>query len=69
MKLKTKWLLEKTTSTSCTMTGVWKAVAFCQGVVVVFHSPAGCAHVASFLDLGERDAVLRLSRRRLRRWL
>ena len=46
------------------MTGVWKAVAFCQGVVVVFHSPAGCAHVASFLDLGERDAVLRLSRRR-----
>lgn len=58
MKLKTKWLLKKKTSTSCTMTGVWKAVAFCQGVVVVFHSPAGCAHVASFLDLGERFRIL-----------
>lgn len=58
MKLKTKWLLEKTSSTSCTMTGVWKAVAFCQGVVVVFHSPAGCAHVASFLGLGERYRIL-----------
>ncbi len=33
------------------MTGVWKAVAYMEGVVVIFHSPKACAHVARRMDL------------------
>ena len=58
MEPKTKWLLTKTTSTSCTMPGVWKAAAFCEGAAVIFHSPLGCTHVASFMDMGARFRVL-----------
>ncbi len=58
MALKTKWLLSKKGSCSCTMVGVYRALAFCPGVVVLFHSPIGCAHVASTMDLGGGFRVL-----------
>ena len=52
MALQTKWLLSKSQSMSCTMTGVWRAVAYCRGCAVIFHSPMGCVHVAASMDLG-----------------
>ena len=52
MALKTKWLLSADCPASCTMTGVWRAVAYDEGCVVIFHGPAGCVHVASTMDLG-----------------
>ena len=51
-QLATKWLFTKNRSCSCTMPGVWRAVGFCTGCAVIFHSPAGCAHVATLMDLG-----------------
>ena len=33
------------------MPGVWRAVAYCEGVVVIFHSPRACAHVARSMDI------------------
>lgn len=54
MVLKTKWALTKTTSYSCPMPGVFRAAAFCDGVVVLFHSPKGCVHIASTLDIGSQ---------------
>lgn len=52
MALKTKWLLSKTKSCSCTLVGVYRAVGFCKDVAVIFHSPIGCVHVATTMDLG-----------------
>lgn len=57
MAVKTKWLLSSDCPSSCTMTGVWRAVAYDQGCVVIFHSPAGCAHVASTMDLGNHYRI------------
>lgn len=54
MALKTKWALTKTTSYSCPMPGVFRAVALSKGVVVLFHSPKGCVHIASTLDIGSQ---------------
>lgn len=34
------------------MSGVWRAVSFCKGCAVIFHSPSGCMHVASTMDTG-----------------
>lgn len=58
MALKTKWLLSKSKSCSCTLVGVYRALAFCPGVVVIFHGPIGCAHVASTMDLGSGFRVM-----------
>lgn len=57
MALKTKWLLSKNKSCSCTMVGVYRAVSYCPGVVVIFHSPQGCAHVATTMELGSSFRV------------
>lgn len=57
MALKTKWLLSKNCNASCTMTGVWRAAAYAKGCVVIFHSPLGCAHVASIMDLGSHYRI------------
>lgn len=57
MALKTKWLLSKNKSCSCTMVGVYRAVSFCRNVVVIFHSPQGCAHVATTMELGSSFRV------------
>ena len=58
MALKTKWLISNKGSCSCTMVGVFRAVAFCKGVVVIFHSPKGCAHVANTMELGSEYRVV-----------
>ncbi|WP_299144934.1 nitrogenase component 1 [uncultured Dialister sp.] len=57
MALKTKWLLSAACPASCTMTGVWRAVAYDEGCVVIFHGPAGCVHVASTMDLGNHYRI------------
>lgn len=33
------------------MPGVWRAVGYSKGAVVVFHSPKACAHVAHTMDI------------------
>ena len=40
------------------MSGVWKAVAFSEGCAVIFHSPLGCVHVASDMDLGSQFRIM-----------
>ena len=57
-KLATKWLFTKNKSCSCTMPGVWRAVSFCDGCAVIFHSPLGCAHVATLMDLGAQYRII-----------
>lgn len=57
-KLATKWLFTKNKSCSCTMPGVWRAVSFCDGCAVIFHSPLGCAHVATLMDLGAQYRLI-----------
>lgn len=57
MALKTKLLLSADCPASCTMTGVWRAVAYDEGCVVIFHGPAGCVHVASTMDLGNHYRI------------
>ena len=57
-KLATKWLFTKNKSCSCTMPGVWRAVSFCEGCAVIFHSPLGCAHVATLMDLGAQYRII-----------
>ena len=58
MELKTKWLLSRSKSCSCTMSGVWRAVAFSKGCAVIFHSPLGCVHVASDMDMGSQYRIM-----------
>ena len=57
-RLATKWLFTKNKSCSCTMPGVWRAVSFCDGCAVIFHSPLGCAHVATLMDLGAQYRII-----------
>ena len=40
------------------MPGVWRAVSFCEGCAVIFHSPLGCAHVATLMDLGAQYRII-----------
>lgn len=51
MAVKTKRFIAREKSVSCSMPGVWRAMEYCHGAVVVFHSPASCAHVARILDV------------------
>ena len=51
MSLKMKRFIGKARSCSCSMTGVWRAVTYCDGVVAVFHSPRACAHIARTMDV------------------
>ncbi|MGM9582618.1 MAG: nitrogenase component 1 [Phascolarctobacterium sp.] len=51
MAIKTKRFITSCKNCSCSMPGVWRAVAYCQGVVVIFHSPRACAHVARTMDI------------------
>lgn len=39
---------------SCVMPGVYRALAFCRGCAVVFHSARGCAQIASNMDVGSQ---------------
>lgn len=58
MALKTKRFINGRNSCSCSMTGVWRAVSFMQGVAAVFHSPRACAHVARAMELGSHYRAL-----------
>ncbi len=40
------------------MPGVWRAVAYMDGAVVVFHSPRACAHVARTMDINSQYRTL-----------
>lgn len=37
---------------SCSMPGVWRALSFVRGALVIFHSPRPCAHIAHGMDVG-----------------
>lgn len=37
-------------SCSCSMTGVWRALCYMEGAVVIYHSPRACAHIARRMD-------------------
>lgn len=52
MAIKTKRFFTAKKSCSCSMSGVWRAVAHSEGAVVIFHSPRACAHVARTMDIG-----------------
>ena len=63
MAIKTKRFLSSRKSCSCSMPGVWRAVAYMDGVVVVFHSPRACAHVARTMDINSQYRTLSEGRR------
>lgn len=63
MALETKWLVSKARSVSCTMPGVWRAVAFAKGCAVIFHSPRGCTSVAYNMDISNVYRALGASER------
>ena len=48
-------------SCSCSMPGVWKAVAHSEGCVVVYHAPKACAHITEEM---ERNQYFRMLARR-----
>ena len=45
-------------SCSCSMPGVWRAVAHNEGAAVIFHSPKACGHVAREMELGGQYSAL-----------
>ena len=51
MAIETKRFINSRKSCSCSMPGAWRAVAYMQGVVVIFHSPKSCTHVATTMDI------------------
>lgn len=57
MAIKTKRMLSKTANCSCSMPGVWRAVAYSKGAVVIFHSPRACAHVARSMDINAQYRI------------
>ena len=63
MAIKTKRFINSRKSCSCSMPGVWRAVAYMTGVVVVFHSPKACAHVARTMDINAQYRTLADGRR------
>ena len=58
MAIKTKRFLSSRKSCSCSMPGVWRAVAYIDGVVTIFHSPRACAHVARTMDINAQYRTL-----------
>lgn len=58
MAIKTKRFINNVKNCSCSMPGVWRAVAYCKGAVVIFHSPKACAHVTRTMDI---NACYRIS--------
>lgn len=51
MALQTKRFINSRKSCSCSMPGVYRAVAYSKGCVVIFHSPKACSHIARRMDL------------------
>lgn len=53
MGITTKRIITKARSSSCSMPGVWRAVAHSKGGVVVYHSPKACSHISRNMDEGD----------------
>lgn len=51
MAIEAKRVLKRRGACSCTMTGVWRSLAYVRGMVVIFHSPRACAHLARRMDI------------------
>lgn len=52
MAVKTRHFFNSQKTCSCSMTGVWRAVACMTGIVVIFHSPRACTHIGRTMDMG-----------------
>lgn len=52
MVLNKRYMVTMKRSCSCSMPGVWRAVAHNEGAVVIYHSPKACGHVTREMDLG-----------------
>lgn len=52
MAVKIRRFFDSQKTCSCSMTGVWRAVACMQGIVVIFHSPRACTHIGRMMDIG-----------------
>ena len=67
MGIEVKRVGVRRTNCSCSMPGVWRALSFVRGALVIFHSPRPCAHIAhgmdvsSFHRLTAADTSVRLS--------
>ena len=51
MGIEAKRVMKRRNTCSCSMPGVWRAVSYVEGAVVIFHSPRACAHVARRMDI------------------
>ena len=49
-------------SYSCSMPGVWKAVAHSEGCVVVYHAPKACAHITEEMERNQYISYVGTSR-------
>ena len=52
MGTEAKRVVMRRTNCSCSMPGVWRALSFVRGALVIFHSPRPCAHIAHGMDVG-----------------
>lgn len=50
MAITTRRFISGKVSCSCSMPGVWRAVAHNKGCVVIYHAPSSCAHITSDMD-------------------
>ncbi|HIU63573.1 MAG TPA: nitrogen fixation protein NifE [Candidatus Avacidaminococcus intestinavium] len=53
MAITTKRIIKKVRSCSCSMPGVWRAVAHTEGAAVIYHSPKACSHISRVMDGGD----------------
>ena len=51
MGIEVKRVSVRRTNCSCSMPGVWRALSFVRGALVIFHSPRPCAHIAHGMDV------------------
>lgn len=51
MGIEVKRVAVRRTNCSCSMPGVWRALSFVRGALVIFHSPRPCAHIAHGMDV------------------
>ena len=51
MGTEAKRVVMRRANCSCSMPGVWRALSFVRGALVIFHSPRPCAHIANGMDV------------------
>lgn len=59
MAIKAKRIMKRRNTCSCSMPGVWRALCYVDGAVVIFHSPRACAHIARRMDINSYYRNLR----------